>query len=307
VNRPGLQLRAIAARLLDRSTLERLVDPLIADLQFEHAEAMRHGRPGRARWIRVAGYVAFCKVAALAIFADWHGARATAVALAAMMLVTAAAICSVLAGTPATIHTRGNMVWLVFYLVPQALAISVPACMALGLFLWIRCEDPDPSSKRTVLWLIRLSLLVAFVNIGWIVPAANTSYRNIVAGAATLRGPNELTFVELGQRMGHEHPGIALDGPLPTAFWVNARLALTVAPVLLCVLALAGATARSRSAAAIVFTTLTVFVSCYVLFPEDEIAILMRWLPAATIAWIPNVIAALAIGTLAGFGSGART
>ncbi len=304
---PGTRLRALAARLFDQSTIDRLIDPAIADLQFEHGEAMRHGRLWRSRWIRVAGCIAFCKVAAQAIFEDRHGARAIAVALAAVTLVTAAAICSVLAGTPATIHTRGNMVLLVLYLVPQALAISVPPCMALGLFLWIRREGPDPSSKRTVLWLIRLSLLVAFFNIGWITPAANTSYRNIVAGTATLRGPNELTFVELGQRMGHGNPGIAFDGPLPVAFWVNARLALTIAPVLLCVLALAGATTRNRLAPAIVFTTLTVFVSCYVLFPEDEIAILMRWLPAATIAWIPNVITALAIGTVASFQSDART
>jgi hypothetical protein len=40
-------------------------------------------------------------------------------------------------------------------------------------------------------------------------------------------------------------------------FWLNARLALAVAPVLLCVLALAGASTRHRrSSAVIVITTL---------------------------------------------------
>ena len=74
------------------------------------------------------------------------------------------------------------------------------------------------------------------------------------------------------------------------AFWLNARLALAIAPVLLCVLALAGATGRRRrSAAVIVFGTLAVFVGCYVLVSDYDIAILMRWLPAAAIAWIPNV------------------
>jgi len=76
---------------------------------------------------------------------------------------------------------------------------------------------------------------------------------------------------------------------------LNARLALAVAPVLLDVLALAGATGQHRrSAGVIVFATLAVFVSCYLLFPDYEIAILMRWLPAAAIAWIPSVIVALA-------------
>ena len=77
-------------------------------------------------------------------------------------------------------------------------------------------------------------------------------------------------------------------------FWLNTRLALAIAPVLLCVLALAGATAPRRAGALIVFTTLALFAVCYVLVTEDEIATLMRWLPAAAIAWIPNALAMLA-------------
>ena len=202
--------------------------------------------------------------------------------------------------TPATIHTRGNMVWLVLYLVPQALAISLPVCLALGMFVWIRGAGADPSTKRTVLWLMRLALLVAVANAGWITPAASTAYRNVVVGAAALRGVNELTFTERGQHVYQGSPGGALAGSLPMAFWLNARLALAIAPVLLCVLALAGATAQSqRSAAVIVFSTLAVFVACYVLVPGDEIAILVRWSPAAAIAWIPDMAVAVATISLA--------
>jgi hypothetical protein len=296
VNRPGTRLRAIAARLFDQATMERLIDSVIADLQCEHAEAVRRHRPWRARWVRIAGGIAFCKVAVLAVFAaNRRGARAVAVALSTAAPLTALAICAVLAGTAATIHSRGNMVWLVLYLVPQALAISLPVCLALGLFVWIRGEGADPSTKRTVLWLMRLALLLAVANTGWITPAANTAFRNVNAGTAMPRGPNELTFIELGQRAYQGSPETALDGKLPVAFWLNARLSLAIAPVLLCVLALAGATAgRRRSSAVIVFGTLAVFVGCYVLIPDYDIAALMRWLPAAAIAWIPNVIVALA-------------
>jgi hypothetical protein len=109
------------------------------------------------------------------------------------------------------------------------------------------------------------------------------------------RGANELTFIELAQRVSQGRPAAAPDDPLPMAFWLNARLALVIAPVLLCVLALAGATAPSRRAAAIVVAaTLAVFVSCYVLVSDYDIAILMHWLPAAAIPWIPDVIVALA-------------
>jgi lipopolysaccharide export LptBFGC system permease protein LptF len=45
--------------------MERLIDPAIADLQSEHAQAARAGRTWRGRWIRVAGTLAFWKVMGL--------------------------------------------------------------------------------------------------------------------------------------------------------------------------------------------------------------------------------------------------
>jgi len=276
--------------------MERLIDPVIADLQCEHAEAVRHSRLWRARWVRIVSGIAFCKVAALAVFAaDRHGARAIAVALSAATPLMALMICAVLASTPATIHTRGNMVWLILYLVPQALTITLPVCLALGLFVWVRGDAVDPSMRRTIMWLMRLGLLLAVANTGWITPAANTAYRNVVFGAEALRGTNELTYIELGQRMYQGNPGTAPDEPLPMTFWLNARLALVLAPVLLCVLALAGATAPSRRSAAItVCATLALFVASYTLVPDYEIAILMHWLPVAVIPWIPDTTVAVA-------------
>jgi len=275
--------------------MERLIDPVIADLQCEHADAIRHGHMWRARWIRVAGCIALWKVAGLsAVAEDKHRGRAIGVALSTATLLTALVICVVLSNTPATIDSRGTMVWLVLCLVPQALTISLPVCLGLALFIWIGGEGADASSRRTVLWLMRVALLLAVANVGWITPAANNAYRNVIAGRAALRGANELTLIELGRRVYGASPREVGD-PLPLAFWFNARLALVLAPVLLSVLALAGATARRRGpSAAIVVVTLTVFVGCYVLFPADDIAVLTRWLPAAAIAWLPNALVMIA-------------
>jgi len=305
---PGTRLRALAARLFNQSTIDRLIDPAIADLQFEHTEALREGRMWRSRWIAVAGGIAFWKVAIHAWFAmNWQLARAIAVAFSTGMLITTLAVLVVLANTPATVGTLVKMAWLVLYLLPQGLAISLPICLASGLFIWLRGEGADASRHRTVLRLMRLALVLGVVNAGWIVPAANNTYRNLVAGAATIRGANELTVVELGRRVYQGSPGTEADGPLPLAFWMNARLALVIAPMLLGVLALAGAKAgRRRSAAIVVLTTLTLFAGCYLLFSDNDIATLMRWIPALAIAWIPDAIVAVAIGTLAGFRSGAR-
>jgi putative ABC transport system permease protein len=56
---PGTRLRALAARLCAATTMERLIDPAIADLQAEYEEASRT-RPGwRRRWIWMRGHIAF--------------------------------------------------------------------------------------------------------------------------------------------------------------------------------------------------------------------------------------------------------
>ena len=56
---PGTRLRALAARLFAASTMERLVDPAIADLQVEYEEALRSGPRWRCRWIWFVGHLAF--------------------------------------------------------------------------------------------------------------------------------------------------------------------------------------------------------------------------------------------------------
>jgi putative ABC transport system permease protein len=56
---PGTRLRALAARLCAARTMERLVDPAIADLQAEYEEASRTGPGWRRRWIWMRGHIAF--------------------------------------------------------------------------------------------------------------------------------------------------------------------------------------------------------------------------------------------------------
>ena len=108
--------------------------------------------------------------------------------------------------------------------------------------------------------------------------------------------------------MYNPSPDRAPEGPLPMAFAMNARLAVAIAPVLLGVLALAGATrVRRRSATAVVFATVAVFVGCYVLVPDSDVAYLTQWLPAAVVAWLPNAIAMVAIVSMVANGSSGRS
>src|SRR5262245_10420258 len=51
---PGWRIRAWAARWCEPRTMTRLVDPILADLQAEHHEAVMRGSKWRARqaWVR---------------------------------------------------------------------------------------------------------------------------------------------------------------------------------------------------------------------------------------------------------------
>jgi hypothetical protein len=75
MTRPGDRLRAFAARWCCADTMARIVDPLIADLQVEHAEATRLGQRWNARRIHVAGWFAFFKVIVVCTWTSglaWH-------------------------------------------------------------------------------------------------------------------------------------------------------------------------------------------------------------------------------------------
>ena len=62
MKRPGERLRMLASRVCQPHAMERLIDPVLADLQCEYAAAQTRGQVWRGRWIRLAGYVAFWKV-----------------------------------------------------------------------------------------------------------------------------------------------------------------------------------------------------------------------------------------------------
>jgi len=295
MRRPGDRLRSIAARMFGRtSAMERLIYPVIADLQHEYEEAIRRGDVWRSRSIRVAGYIAFWKVAGLAVLsADRRLGRAMAIALSTGTIITALLVWVTLAAVPPRIDYSGRTTWLVLYLIPQALTISVPVCLALGVFCRLRGRNATGAARRTVLALAIGCSLASFANLGWITPAANNAFRVFLVGRPEVRGANELTIGELRRRVHLALPG-EIPEALPPAFWYHARLALVAAPPVLCLFAFATATIRRGRSGLMVLATLTFFVGCYAFFPPSQVAELARWLPVSAIAWIPNTVVGLA-------------
>lgn len=62
---PGHLLSAFADFFCSPKTVERVLAPIISDLQVEYVEALAAGRTVKARWVRARGYWAFFKAVAL--------------------------------------------------------------------------------------------------------------------------------------------------------------------------------------------------------------------------------------------------
>jgi len=54
---PGRLALTIAGVLMTPAARKRLIEPAIADIQFEHAEAVKAGRTRFARWVVIRGYL----------------------------------------------------------------------------------------------------------------------------------------------------------------------------------------------------------------------------------------------------------
>jgi hypothetical protein len=65
MTKPGRWLRRFAALICRPETVERISDPILADLQHEDEAAACDGRPWRRRWMRFRGYAAFWKTMAV--------------------------------------------------------------------------------------------------------------------------------------------------------------------------------------------------------------------------------------------------
>jgi hypothetical protein len=254
MTRPGTQLRALAARLLDPSTMERLIDPAIADLQSEHADALRLGRVWQARRVRLAGYVAFWKVAAIglsrgsarALIAPHHGAIGRTIRFSGLATT---ALTLLFMGPPAwnSLSHPGHRLAIFLWLVPQALAVALPMGVVFGVLCGLRGRIATARERQAIVGLTIASSLAMIVFVGWILPVSNQVFREVTFGGPVARGTNELTIAELASGRLTEGRSLLLWGTLTRrVFEFHFRLALAFAPLVLGVFALGIAGVRRR-------------------------------------------------------------
>jgi hypothetical protein len=299
MTQPGERLRHLASRVCSDRTMRRLVDPVVADLQFERADALARGDRWRAR-------VATCRAVAalgrilwhrlvpalrdeLAADAMWRMGRAVLAATALLtMVIWMLPLFAVATGAyPSMPVTIANVVRLVVYLSPTALGVTIPMGLSIGVLAVCGSRTPPRHVRATVALLSMAATAAAFALFIGVAPPASQAYRDLASP-----------------------PGIELRVNRPgSAGYQRERYgqwALVCGNGVLAAFAMSAAAAARRrtwiGAAAGVACLLYPFLSV----PLGALAF-ERVLPVLLAAWLPNLIFATATLLLIGWNRAQRS
>lgn len=293
-------IRRLLARICSDDTMARVVDPTLADVRWES---------GRPAW---AGYVALARALIVhsvlstptVLSRTWSddqraipkaaGLAITCAFIAALPLVALPmnALASTFRALPIPI------VPLTVMLIPQAIALTLPAALLLAIPLAFRRQNPSRRLARRTVALSLCFVAASFVLMMWIIPEANQAFRVMVSRQVDIqRGPGEMSLATLREQIEARKltPGGRV-GARPLEFFYHVRLVLIWIPLPLGVLALAiSRSARGRrrpwtmgfaALAGYVLIFYPLLAGAGSMMPESS-------LPPALFAWTPIVVLAL--------------
>jgi lipopolysaccharide export LptBFGC system permease protein LptF len=322
MNKPGVRLRSLATRLFDPATMEYVIAPVLADLQLECIGAESEGR-WRRNWIRLRAYLSFWSAIVVHLWSNAMDACSSQDSVErrtlARVLVSSAAALSAVIGAlvlavPLTMvgSTRlriafgGDTFHAFALLVPQAMPIAIPAALVFGALWGVRQRPAPRSVGRTILLMGVCGSLLSASLLEWGIPRANQAFRVVVfqnGDRQTLppaKGPNELTWRELGDRITR----LQALGPSAelrqTRLAYQGRVAFVATPLIFSMLA-TGLLRRRRTRWSTVggLFALAAFVSYYVLFGFAQ-RVGDGTLSPITVAWTPNAVALVLASALTG-------
>ena len=257
--RPGRRLRAYAARVCSERTMERLIDPVIADLQVEYAAATNV----RCRWLALlAGYIAFAKVSVWCGLAGLRDARrnwsdedrqgllhtlwlsgcATVIVSVPLWLLELPTTRDLLESMRDTeFPPTASLQRMMFYMVPAILPLSMPIGLAIGVAFGAYRRRLSRRLIGTIILIALGTSVVSTINVGWLNPATNQLFREAIVGEFVIKGDREFTLPQLN-RLAHpvvrSRPGVSADRYRSFVFEFHHRLAFAIAPLTFCAFAL---------------------------------------------------------------------
>jgi lipopolysaccharide export LptBFGC system permease protein LptF len=284
--------------------MDRLIDPVIADMQHEHASTS--GQPWKRRWVLVCGYIAFWKVLAvrvpaalahrivreLAISGELAPVRGLCIAAVTMFILTALLIAPPLQRDHVTVQ-HIHIVWQAILLLPQALPISLPIALLAGVLSGVRGHAASALVRRTVLVVGLIGSLTSFGTITVLVPAANQAYRETLArGGVIQRGFNELPVRSLRERALTDKSEGRLDRAGALLLDYHARWSLVGAALVFVVFGLGLTALRTSRTAAAGISAIACVVYVAYLFELGAVrsSVFSNEALAIGIAWLPNVM-----------------
>jgi len=311
-----------------RETLERIVDPLIADLQFEHSQAINDRRFWHARRLLLGGYFAFWKALGMRVAAaSGHAVRAwlssdghaigRTLALSLVLIATLTVLLALMplyavqpwnAGANpqmTAVRRAGDVssVKLFVYVIPQAIPLAIVFGLPIGILCGLRGRQVNGRVAASMLSVAVVIALVTFVVVAWIMPETNQAFRLLVTGREFLqRGDNELTLWELRARLDD------WGTPVAHARSYYLRWAISFAPIVLGLFSVSLSAIKRRSSISVV-TSVLASVMCvgsgllFLLglqasrsFASLPVWASLRLLPVWATVWLPNLIfAAMAL------------
>jgi xanthosine utilization system XapX-like protein len=316
MSKRGLRLRSLASRVVQPDTMEYVIGPALADLQWECSA--RQTSRWRRRRVCLRAYLFFWSAVAAHLWGSLIDGSAdrTADDQLAMrrVLINAAAIgviVTALLMVPAWFNRKGSEprprgavdtdIVRALLLIPQATPISIPAGMLFGT-LWAVRKPATRSIRRMVLVLGIVCSLFSAGMIGWVIPEANQAYRVVVYQKMLgyhqppERGANELTWHDLRARINEANTREGSPETRLFRFSYHTRIALVATPLIFTMFALV--LVRRPRPLTSSFLGLLLFVGYYTLIVFSRL-VTQGTLPPVTVAWMPN-LAVLALTLLLG-------
>jgi hypothetical protein len=302
MSRPGDRLRAFAFLICNDATMARVIDPAIADLQAE--------RGALSAYLAVLKVIVLCALGgAVGTIQSWpvddrrNAWRTVGMSSIALVLVTLALTVPAYFSVGAY-RQSVPLVPALLRLLPQALAISVSISLMLGLSFSLGGRVASGRVKAAVVAIAVVCSMATFLNIGWLTPAANQSFRLLYAArlgispAPVRTGLPELSLGELRHKVqSAEAIGVSVSD-LDLELTYYARWVISFAPVVLAVFMLSIITRRVvRTWALALIAVVTLFGHYVVMYFARTLAFAGD-LPASLAIWMPNILLAVLAGAL---------
>lgn len=313
---PGTRLHQWATWCCDPAHVARVVEPALADLQKEHADAVERGLRWRASRVRLEGTLTIARLMFGHAFArafhdlgEWTSEDRRAAIRATAIGVMATAIGTALFTAPIVLWGRQFHVASAWELVPAATpagaASALPFALAVAIYASVAGRPVSRRVRVALMAVAAVSALTYFVAVDRVVPASNQAFREQAIGYPPQPGLGELTRGELaaGASMTSVHPERGQPSPRTLWFTYHMRSAAAAGVFVLALLALRLARRRSFvriallvSVALAYWTSLALLLSLSLSAdqgPGAGVAQLVFAAGPTALAWMPNALVGL--------------